>query len=610
MLAMPAFRWCLGAVIDSSPPARPGSVVPPATAPVPATGLGVLSFLRLHWRFSPRRSVLTVVLMLAAGVAEMAGVLMLVPLIQALDPQVGSDGRIQQFLASTGLPISPGPVLVVFALAVTLRGVLALARDQVTARLRLELVDDCRVRLVNAFARADWSAAARLPGADLTHLLSHEVSRIAAGSYLAIQCAVTVIVVLAQTAVGLVLAPLVTLAAIPVGLLLMLVVRPMMRIAREQGKNISETGRMTYRRADQLTAVLKWAKSAGAETAMADAYRTEIGHARDAQYAFERTASRTRNGINLLAALGVGLLVYLLLLLETPTAELLVLVLVFARLIPSVNQVQSYLIAIANAAPAVAVVAATEAALRMHAEPADIGPPPPLERAIRVDGVTVRPDPERPPALDGISVRVPARATTALLGPSGAGKTTLADLLAGLTAPDEGSVFVDDVPLDRATRAAWRRAVSYVPQEVPMVPGTLRQNLLLDGGQHDEAALWRALDTAAVGDLVRGLPLGLETLVGEHGLGLSGGERQRLALARALLRRPALLVLDEATNALDAGAVAAIRASLEALRGQITIVLIGHEAWVGDAADHVIRLDGGRVVASGDGATGPAEIRA
>ncbi|HEY0832742.1 MAG TPA: ATP-binding cassette domain-containing protein, partial [Azospirillum sp.] len=235
--------------------------------------------------------------------------------------------------------------------------------------------------------------------------------------------------------------------------------------------------------------------------------------------------------------------------------------------------------------------------LRAAAEPAEPAPAPPLTGALVFDSVTYRHRADGAPALDRVSLEIPAGRFTAVVGPSGAGKSTLADLVLGLVPPGEGRILVDGRPLDGAARRAWRRRVGYVPQDAFLFHDTIRANLL--AADATDESLWAALEQVAAAGFVRRLPDGLDTVVGDRGARLSGGERQRLALARALLRRPDLLVLDESTSALDAESEARILEALERLRGQVTVVVVAHRLTTVRGADHVVVLDAGRVADHG-----------
>jgi ATP-binding cassette subfamily C protein len=189
---------------------------------------------------------------------------------------------------------------------------------------------------------------------------------------------------------------------------------------------------------------------------------------------------------------------------------------------------------------------------------------------------------------------------TAIVGTSGAGKSTLADLIMGLIEPQDGAVLIDDVPLDAERLHAWRGCIGYVAQETFLFNDTVRANLLwaYPGATEDE--LRTALRLAAADDFVARLPDGMETVLGDRGVRLSGGEQQRLALARALLRKPSVLILDEATSNLDSENERRIQGAIEALHGGITIVAITHRLSTIRNADIIYVLENGRVIETGD----------
>jgi ATP-binding cassette subfamily C protein len=224
---------------------------------------------------------------------------------------------------------------------------------------------------------------------------------------------------------------------------------------------------------------------------------------------------------------------------------------------------------------------------------------PALSDRLCLDGVCFsyrRPDGQPVEVLHGVTLEVPARATTALVGPSGAGKTTIADLAVGLLVPTSGRVLIDGAALAGELIPRWREEVAMVPQDVFLFHQSIRANLLWAQPGASEGDLWRALALASAEAFVRQLPDGLDTVVGDRGERLSGGERQRVALARALLREPALLVLDEATSSLDAGNETAILDALAMLHGRMTMLVIAHQHSTLRDADQVITVADGRVV--------------
>ncbi|MFW5634465.1 MAG: ATP-binding cassette domain-containing protein, partial [Erythrobacter sp.] len=202
-------------------------------------------------------------------------------------------------------------------------------------------------------------------------------------------------------------------------------------------------------------------------------------------------------------------------------------------------------------------------------------------------------------ALTQVSVRLPAGRITALIGPSGGGKSTFADIAAGLVHPSNGRVVIDGARLDPASARNWRRQVAYVPQDPFLLADGIAANLRLARPDASEAEIWDALEKANAASFVRKLPGRLDAVLGDNGVALSGGQRQRIVLARALVMRPRLLVLDEATSALDWESQALIARSIAALRGQVTVLAIAHRASLVATADHVIALDRGRILQAG-----------
>ncbi|MDO5082909.1 ABC transporter ATP-binding protein [Arachnia propionica] len=203
------------------------------------------------------------------------------------------------------------------------------------------------------------------------------------------------------------------------------------------------------------------------------------------------------------------------------------------------------------------------------------------------------------PVLRGVGFRAEPGRTIALVGPSGAGKTTITHLVARLYDVDSGAVRVGGVDVRRLRQASLRDAVGYVTQDAHLFHDTVRGNLLFARPEADEEQLWEALEAAQVADVVRRLPDGLDTVVGERGYRLSGGERQRVAIARLLLKSPPVIVLDEATAHLDATSEHAVQQALDAARAGRTAIVVAHRLSTVRQADQILVLDQGRIVERG-----------
>ena len=204
------------------------------------------------------------------------------------------------------------------------------------------------------------------------------------------------------------------------------------------------------------------------------------------------------------------------------------------------------------------------------------------------------------PAVDNASLEVAPGKSLALVGPTGAGKSTLADLILGVLEPENGNVLVSGVrPTDAVTE--WPGAMSYVPQEVVVLNGTIRENVALGlpSEATDDEMVWQALERSHLAETLLREREGLDTMVGEHGVRLSGGQRQRLGLARALYTRPRFMVLDEATSALDAETEKAVSEALQELSGDVTLIIIAHRLATIRHCDQIIYVEEGRIQARG-----------
>ncbi len=226
--------------------------------------------------------------------------------------------------------------------------------------------------------------------------------------------------------------------------------------------------------------------------------------------------------------------------------------------------------------------------------------PIPFRRAVAIEHLSYSYSGTRQPAIDDLSLEIPKGHWVAFIGPTGAGKTTLADLILGLLAPSSGSILVDGRNL-QDNLAGWQRNIGYVPQTVYLIDDSVRRNVAFGVPEEeiDDKRVWQALSEAQVDQVVRSLPGELNAVIGERGGRLSGGERQRLGIARALYRDPEVLVIDEATANLDPATEAAIVDVIGGLRGKKTIIVIAHRLAFVRNCDCVYMLAHGRLLSSG-----------
>ena len=217
-------------------------------------------------------------------------------------------------------------------------------------------------------------------------------------------------------------------------------------------------------------------------------------------------------------------------------------------------------------------------------------------------------------ALHDVTLEIPRGAWVAFVGSSGAGKTTLANVLLGLLQPTSGRLLVDEVDI-RANPRAWQDHLGYIPQDIYLIDDTIRRNVAfgIPDDEIDNDEIWRALESAQLASFVRGLDAKLDATVGERGIRISAGQRQRIGIARALYHDPDVLLLDEATSALDNETERLFAQAIESLAHKKTIIIIAHRLTTVRDCDVIYLMDRGRVIASGsfDEAAGhPAHFRA
>ena len=591
----------------------PGTPGPPDARPGSLEGAGRLACALIAW--APRRSALAILLLLASALTETFGIMMIVPLLYVIGvgAEDGARGPVGEAVARAadfaGVELTLPMVLGVFLALAALRSATAWQRDVQISAIQLGFVDALRERLYAATAGAAWSFLVRRRRSDLLHVLAEETARAGLGAFLLLQHTVTAVFAVAQLTLAVVISPLVSLAALLAGGVLVLAARPLVRRSRTLGRELTESGKAFHSNLLEFLGGLKLAKSADAEARHTADFAGVMADMRRHQLAFTTVSALARSVFNMGAAGALAALIWLSVRsagLSLP--ELLVMAFVFVRVMPALLRLQQGAQDLAHALPAYVNVLENERMLREAAEPPDEAPHGGTGRAqmalrheLTVRNVSFAYDPDAGrPALEGVDLTVPAGSFLTVAGPSGAGKSTLVDVLLGLIEPGAGEVRVDGLRLAGSDLRRWRRSVAYVPQDPYLFHDTIGANLRWARPEATEAELWEALRLAAAADFVAALPEGLDTVAGDRGARLSGGERQRIVLARALLREPSLLLLDEATGQLDAATEERVVAALRTLRGRTTIVAVAHRPALMEAADRIVVLESGRVAATGD----------
>lgn len=561
---------------------------------------GLIAFQALWARLPGLKLLALLALMIWVGLTEGVGVLLLVPLLGVLsDAGTVPDWVNALLLPLRWLGLQPNVVVLLgfFLLLVGLRSAGQYGRDTLATVLQSDVVDSMRKDCFRSLLRSEWRWVCRQQQAAHANLLLTDVNRIGVGLHFGIGWLASVATGVAWVVTAFLLSWPMTLLALAGGVMLLVATSGQRRAAMQLGISLGQANKDMQVNVQDALQGIRLAKILSSEDRSVDSFASTVQRLRKQQLDFAMGSHRMRSLTHLGAACVLVIFIYLgLSHAHTPIPELLILVLIFARLIPLLINAQQQFHHCLHALPALLDTISIMSECEAHAEPPveDLVPSWPVIQSVSFEHVTVRYAGREQAVLNSMSLVLPAKTTTVLTGASGSGKSTVADVLMGLMMPDEGVVRIDGQALEPSNRMRWRRSVAYMAQEVFLFHDTIRQNLLLANPQASEVDCVQALKSAAA-DFVFLLPQGIDTQVGDGGIRLSGGERQRIALARVLLARPSLLILDEATSALDQDNEARVIEALDILRGQVTILVIGHRLSTLDQADKVIKLRHGRV---------------
>ncbi len=534
--------------------------------------------------------------LIVASICEGIGLASLVPLLAAASgsgKQSLISDSIHHMLGAIGLDGSLGTLIIVLVLALLLKSVISMEVMRRVGYANAEVANIMRVQLIREMLGARWSYLLEHPSGRIANAFSGEVGR----SQQAYQLAAQFVAEAVETAVLLLLGLLVSwklaVASIVIGVATGAAVHFLVARAKRAGRAQTDLTKELVNLLTDTLDNLKPLKAMGAQQEFVSFFDRRLHRLRRSLRRQVVTREALRNGQDALLAICMGAAAYLaIVVLSTSLEQVVVVGLILSRTVKGFGRLQAFLQQAVIVESPFREVEELIAELAANQENSGGDRKPDFRREIRFDGVRFAYGAR--PVLAGTSLTIPAGSITVLTGLSGAGKTTLIDLVLGLHRPQGGRILIDGEDLARIDLQAWRRLVGYVPQELILFHASVVENLTLGGDtEHSAEAIQRALRLAGAEEFVAELPDGVETIVGSKGARLSGGQRQRIALARALIRQPKLLVLDEVTSALDPESELAICRNIVALREHTTVLAVTHRPAFLDIATRVYQIDEG-----------------
>jgi len=576
-----------------------------------STFADLFRYLKIYRRYIGRRLYLVFALAVATAFTQGFGISLLLPLLRASQTGESTEdmGTAEQYLHALlelmGIGDAMGGILVFIAAVFVGKGLLSFARQGYTGYLQAQLLRELKAKLFDAYSEMEYRYYLQENTGHFINVINQQVNRFFGSFKSFVEFFTQVITTGSYFAFALAITWQFTLLAIGIGAGMLFLFKYLNAYVRELSRKRSAEASTLNKFLVQSLQSFKYIASTG-----------QIGHIRSEVMASVKRLTGYQFRQNLAGALTgslkepvsvlliTGIIALQVVIFEAPVAPIFVALLLFHRGMQSMLAIQSSWQGTMNSIGSVEMVVDDLEQAQAHEETTGTRTLGALSEGLTFDGVYYAYNREDGDVLRDINIEVPANQTVALVGESGAGKSTLVDMMTLMLRPRAGEIRVDGTPHDEIDVSSWRDQIGYVSQETVVFDDTIANNISLWRGdiEEDPALRERVIDAAErahADHFIRDLPDGYQTVVGDRGVRLSGGQRQRLFVARELFKQPNLLLLDEATSDLDTASEQHIQDSIDALQGEVTVVIIAHRLSTVKNADRVYVLDDGEVVEAG-----------
>jgi len=563
--------------------------------------IGSIKLIFYFFEAYPLRSMIMVGCFLFSGLAEGVSIVTLLPLIDIMQSGGPSSGSwigilLKKTLHSYGLKPNLPIVLAIFIIGIGVKGLFMLVAMKQVGYTVAHVTSDLRLKLIKSLMNANWNYFINRPAGYFANAMSSEVMRATSAYHHTALFVASVVNIFIYGSMAIILSWETTLISAAAAIIMIVTFSALIRVSRREGYNQTELMKSIISRLTDALQGIKSIKAMAQEDPFQELLETETQNLYKTQKRQIFATEALKALQEPLVATMLAVIVYVIVTFgQQSFSSLFVMLFIFYRLLNRIYSAQTCYQEMALGESALwSLLENIEQAKVEVDRYNENGKIPNLISDISLNSVNFSHGENL--ILKNISISIPAGKFVALIGPSGAGKTTIVDLIIGLFMPQSGNISIDGVSLQELNIYIWRQMIGYVPQDSFLFHDSVFLNITLGDKDITSNAVEEALISAGAMDFVSKLPLGIHTIVGERGSKVSGGQRQRIAIARALLHKPKLLILDEATTALDPKTEEEICETLQRLCGETTIIAISHQPAIAKVADIVYTIHSGCIV--------------
>lgn len=552
----------------------------------PRKGKKLKEFFKDLYNHSPKKFVKNIILMILSGITGGIGFLMLVPLF-SIAGITQTDVQSISFLNSLSELFLKVPedlrlifILMIYVLIITVQVLFNKKMTVSNTQLTNGYMKENRQKLYDATIKARWQLLLEKNISDLTNTFSQEINKISMGSIFFLRIISQIIIGAVQITLTFLISWQLSVFVLICGLFMYIFVHPMIKRSKNLGYSIQKNNKTLMKEISEQLNGIKEVKSYGMEDRQIKDFDEITEKIKNNMIDFARLQAKPEIFYKIGAAIIISVFFYFSInTFRMDIASTIVILLIFSRLWPLFSSFQNNLQNIYVAIPSFKSYKRILRELEENKEIINSQERKEIEftDSITFENVSFKYENNDSFELKNLNFQIKKNTITTIVGESGAGKSTIVDMIMGFLKPESGIIKIDNQVLDDSSIASWRKKIAYVSQTPFLFSGTVEENLRKFNTNVSQKQMWEALEKASAMELVKNLPDKLNTLIGDKGYKISGGERQRIVLARALLREPELLILDEATNSLDCLNRGKIIRSIESLNGTVSIILIHHD---------------------------------